>query len=84
MRTHTAYGLGVYSYFNQGVDIVEASAIQAPVTRGVRFTDMVTRFLDGSGSIAHVINDEGAEVHLAQPGEDANAVETSYLVANTR
>ncbi|GAA4191617.1 hypothetical protein GCM10022288_22720 [Gryllotalpicola kribbensis] len=84
VRTHTAYGLGVYSYFNQGVDIVEASAIQAPVTRGVRFTDMVTRFLDGSGSITHVINDEGAEVRLAQPGEDANAVETSYLVANTR
>lgn len=81
VTNHTAYGLGVYSYFNQGVDIVEASAIQAPARPGVRFTDMVTRFLNGSGSITHVINDQGAEVRLAQPGEDANAVETSYLTS---
>ena len=81
VTSHTAYGLGVYSYFDQGVDIVEASAIQAPTRTGVRFTDMVTRFLNGSGSITHVINDQGAEVRLAQPGEDANAVETSYLTS---
>ncbi|WP_344791476.1 adenylyl cyclase [Gryllotalpicola daejeonensis] len=82
VRTHTAYGLGVYSYFNQGVDIVEASAIQGPTAPDVRFADMVTRFLDGSGSITHVINDQGAAVRLAQPGEDANVVETSYLTSN--
>lgn len=79
VTSHRAYGLGVYSYFNQGLDIVEASAIQAPDRPGVQFTDMVTRFLNGNGSIAHVINDQGAEVRLAQSGEDANAVETSYL-----
>jgi hypothetical protein len=81
VRTHTAYGLGVYSFFNQGVDITDASAIQAPAVPRVRFTDMVTRFLDGSGSITHVINDQGAEVRLARPGEDANAVETAYLTS---
>jgi hypothetical protein len=81
VRTHTAYGLGVYSYFNQGVDIVEQSAIQAPAARGVQFTDMVTRFLNGNGSITHVINGQGEQVRLAQSGEDANAVETSYLAS---
>jgi hypothetical protein len=81
VRSHTAYGLGVYSFFNQGVDITEASAIQAPTAPGVRFTDMVTRFLNGSGSIAHVINDRGAPVRPALPGEDANAVETAYLAS---
>jgi hypothetical protein len=81
VTSHQAYGLGVYSFFNQGVDIVEASAIQAPTRPGVQFADMVTRFLNGNGSITHVINDQGAEVRLAQPGEDANAVETSYLTS---
>jgi hypothetical protein len=79
VRTHTAYGLGVYSFFNQGVDIVEDSAIQAPTRAGVQFVDMVTRFLNGNGSITHVINGAGAEVRLAAAGEDANAVETAYL-----
>jgi hypothetical protein len=81
VRTHTAYGLGVYSYFNQGLDIVEDSAIQAPTRSGVQFTDMVTRFLNGNGSITHVIDGAGAEVRLARAGEDANAVETAYLTA---
>jgi hypothetical protein len=81
VTSHHAYGLGVYSYFDQGIDIVDASAIEAPERPGVHFTDMVTRFLNGNGSIAHVINSQGAEVRLAQPGEDANSVETSYLAA---
>ena len=81
VRTHTAYGLGVYSFFNQGLDIVEDSAIQAPTRSGVQFVDMVTRFLNGNGSITHVIEGAGAGVRLAQPGEDGNAVETAYLAA---
>ena len=59
VTTHRAFGLGVYSYFNQGTPIVEESAIQAPTAPGVQFTDMVSVFLAGDGSIAHVINDAG-------------------------
>ena len=51
VTTHLAYGLGVYSFFNQGVNIVANSGILAPVAKGVTFTDSVSVFLAGSGQI---------------------------------
>ena len=51
VTTHQAYGLGVYSFFNQGVNIVANSGILAPVANGVKFTDSVSVFLAGSGQI---------------------------------
>jgi hypothetical protein len=57
---HEAAGLGVYSFFNQGVDIRVASGIQAPIQPQVRFRSMTSVFLNGSGGIEHVINDTGA------------------------
>ena len=62
VRTHAAYGLGVYSFFNQGLDIVEDSAITVPNTEGVTITDAVSVFLAGNGSITHVVNDAGGAV----------------------
>ncbi|MFD0331435.1 hypothetical protein ACFQZC_33070 [Streptacidiphilus monticola] len=56
------YGLGSYSYFNQGVDIHNAMAFQAPNTSGVQFHDLLTVFLNGSGGIDSVINGTGAAV----------------------
>ncbi len=56
---HTAFGLGVYSYFDQGVPIVQDNAIFVPNTAGIRFTDMVTVMLNGSGGINSVIDGEG-------------------------
>ena len=53
VATHTAYGLGVYSYFNQGVDIIANSGIAAPVADGVVFHDAATVFLAGSGQITY-------------------------------
>ena len=38
VANHTAYGIGVYSYFDQGVDIIANSGIAAPVSVGVIFT----------------------------------------------
>ena len=68
VTTHSAYGLGVYCYFNQGVAIVADSAITVPVTTGVTITDSVSVFLAGSGSITHVVNNAGATVQKgAQP-----------------
>jgi hypothetical protein len=62
VRRHEAWGLGVYSYFNQGVDIREDRAIEVPRRSGVRLHDMVTVFLDGSGGIERTVNEAGTPV----------------------
>jgi fibronectin type 3 domain-containing protein len=63
VTTHTTYGLGVYSNFNQGVNIVDASAISVPSAVGVTATDSVSVFLSGSGSITSTIDNAGTPVH---------------------
>jgi hypothetical protein len=60
VRRHDAVGLGVYSFFNQGVDVRVASGVQTPVRAGVTFRSMTSVFLNGSGGIDHVVNDTGA------------------------
>ncbi len=72
VQVHDAWGLGVYSYFNQGVDIQLESAIQVPVTSGVHLRDMVSVFLAGSGSVTHTVNDAGTVVQ--------SGTMTSYVV----
>ncbi|HKE67118.1 MAG TPA: adenylyl cyclase, partial [Micromonosporaceae bacterium] len=62
VRSHEAWGLGVYSFFNQGVDIRADRAIEAPDAAGVAFHDMITVFLSGSGGIERTINDAGTPV----------------------
>ena len=59
VHAHEAWGMGVYCYFNQGVDIREETAIEVPAKRGVVLHDMVTVFLNGSGGIENTINDVG-------------------------
>jgi hypothetical protein len=70
VKTHTAYGLGVYSNFTAGPPIVESSAITAPVTKKVVFNDLVTFFLNGNGSITHIVNQTGATVQSGSPQAD--------------
>jgi hypothetical protein len=59
VHAHEAWGLGVYCFFNQGVDIREATAIEVPAKPAVVLHDMVTVFLNGSGGIEHTVNDAG-------------------------
>jgi hypothetical protein len=64
------YGMGSYSFFNQGVPIFATQAFQSPNTPGVQFHDLLTVFLDpthGSGGINSVINGVGG------PSTAANA-----------
>jgi len=68
VKTFQGYGLGSYSFFNQGVDIQDATAFQAPDTPGVQFHDVFTQFLNGSGSINSVINGTGAAVNSTSHG----------------
>jgi fibronectin type 3 domain-containing protein len=71
VKTHAGYGLGVYSFFNQGIDIVEDSDITVPNTEGVTITHAVAVFITGSGSTTHVVNDAGGSVE--------SGTQTSFL-----
>ncbi|HWD68921.1 MAG TPA: coagulation factor 5/8 type domain-containing protein, partial [Solirubrobacteraceae bacterium] len=64
------YGMGSYSFFNQGVPIYSANAFEAPDTPGVQFHGLLTVFLDavhGSGGINNVINGVGGSSTVANP-----------------
>jgi Malectin domain/MBG domain (YGX type) len=62
VTSHAAYGLGVYSFFNQGLPIILDSAITVPDATGVIVNDAVSVFLNGSGSITHTVNNAGTMV----------------------
>ena len=63
------YGMGTYSFFNQGVDIFAAHAYEVP-TSGVQLHDLLTVFLNasnGNGVILNVVNDTGGPSTIANP-----------------
>jgi hypothetical protein len=68
VTSFTGYGMGVYSYFDQGVSIESAMGIQAPQTSGVKFNDIFSVFLNGLGGIESVINGTGAAVSPSNGG----------------
>jgi hypothetical protein len=63
VRSFQGYGMGSYSFFNQGVSIFATQAFQSPPHQaGDQFHDLLTIFLDavhGSGGINSVINGVG-------------------------
>ena len=63
VTTFTGYGMGSYSFFDQGVAIENAMAFQSPDVSGVQFHDILTVFLNGSGGIQSVINGTGKAVN---------------------
>jgi hypothetical protein len=55
------YGMGIYTFFNQGIDIFAERAFEVPSSLPPgSMRDMVTVFLNGNGGIRHVINETGA------------------------
>ena len=69
--SNTAYGLGIYSFFDvSGVTIYQSNAILAPNVSGINFTDMVTVMLSGSGGISNVINNTGGATTAAGTPHD--------------
>jgi hypothetical protein len=80
VTTHLAYGLGVYSFFNQGVNIVANSGILAPVAKGVTFTDSVSVFLAGSGQINYNIASDSPTADNAGTTADS-ASYISYITS---
>ncbi|WP_392959442.1 RICIN domain-containing protein [Streptomyces sp. LN245] len=59
VTSHEVYGFGSYCYFNVNPGVAAEHAIEAPVNANVRFKDMVTVSLGGTGTIRHVVNDRG-------------------------
>jgi Pectate lyase superfamily protein len=68
VTSFSGYGMGSYCFFDQGVPIESATAFSVPAAPGVQLNDVFTRFLNGSGSIDHVVNTTGAAVTAANPG----------------
>ena len=67
-NTHQAYGLGIYSFFNQGINIIDDNAMTVPNASGVSVQDVGDVFLNGSGQITHVINGVGTTANASNPG----------------
>src|SRR6516164_7837602 len=69
------WGMGSYSFFNQGVNIYSAMAFQS-TTSGVSFHDLLTIFLSkaGFGGIQSVINGVGGSSTIANPDTPVTVV----------
>jgi hypothetical protein len=70
VRSFQGYGMGSYSFFDQGVPIYATQAFQSSDRPGVRFHDLLTVFLNphgGSGGILSVINGVGGSSTAANP-----------------
>ncbi len=72
------YGMGSYSFFNQGIDIFADHAFEVPTTLPAgSMRDLLTIFLDpshGRGGILHVINDAGGSSTIANPSTPVTVV----------
>ena len=73
----SGYGMGSYSFFNQGVPIFATNAFEADNPPGLHLSDMLTIFLNangGSGGIDHVVNGVGGSSTIANPDTPVNVV----------
>jgi hypothetical protein len=71
VKSFSGYGMGSYSFFNQGIDIFAAHAFEVPTTLPPgSLHDLLTVFLDpsvGKGGILNVVNDTGGPSTIANP-----------------
>jgi hypothetical protein len=58
VKTHEAWGLGIYSVFRHP-NVTLTRAIEVPAVPGVKFHHMITVALDNLGEISNVINNIG-------------------------
>ena len=65
------YGMGSYSFFNQGLDIYASNAFEVPATLApASLNNLLTIFLDastGKGGILNVVNGIGGPSTIANP-----------------
>ncbi len=73
----SGYGMGSYSFFNQGVPIFATNAFEADNPPGLHLSDLLTIFLNatgGSGGIDHVVNGVGGSTTIANPDTPVDVV----------
>jgi hypothetical protein len=79
VSSFSGYGMGSYSFFNQGVNIYAANAFEVPATLPPgSLHDLLTIFLStaGAGGILNVVNNTGGSSTIANP--DTPVTVTSY------
>jgi hypothetical protein len=78
VTSFSGYGMGSYSFFNQGVDIFAANAFEVPASLPASsLHDLLTIFLDathGSGGILNVINNTGGSSTKLNPDTPVTVV----------
>ena len=77
VTSFSGYGLGSYSFFNQGVNIFAANAFEVPANLPAgSLHDLLTIFLStgGSGGISNVINNTGGSSTIANPDTPVTVV----------
>ncbi|HEY2074575.1 MAG TPA: coagulation factor 5/8 type domain-containing protein, partial [Gaiellaceae bacterium] len=77
VKTFSGYGMGSYSFFNQGMEIYAANAFEVPTTLPAgSLNDLLTIFLSsaGSGGILNVIDDTGGSSTAANPDTPVTVV----------
>jgi hypothetical protein len=71
VTSFSGWGMGSYSFFNQGIDIFAAHAFEVPTSLPPgSLHDLLTIFLDavnGKGGILNVVNDTGGSSTIANP-----------------
>jgi hypothetical protein len=78
VTSFNGYGMGSYSFFNQGVNIYAERAFEVPATLPPSsLHDLLTIFLDavhGAGGIRHVVNNTGGSSTIANPDTPVTVV----------
>ncbi len=77
VTSFSGYGMGSYSFFNQGVNIFAANAFEVPATLPAgSLHDLLTIFLStaGAGGISNVINNTGGSSTVANPDTPVTVV----------
>ncbi len=77
VTSFSGYGMGSYSFFNQGVNIYAAHAFEVPTTLPAgSLHDLLTIFLSptGSGGILNVVNNTGGSSTAANPSTPVTVV----------
>ncbi len=79
VTSFAGYGMGSYSFFNQGLNIFAERAFEVPSTTltAGSLHDLLTIFLDavhGKGGILHVVNETGGSSTIANPGTPVTVV----------
>jgi hypothetical protein len=77
VTSFSGYGMGSYSFFNQGVSVYAANAFEVPATLpAASLHDLLTIFLStaGSGGILNVVNGTGGSSTIANPDTPVTVV----------